>query len=338
MKTKTETTTSSSSASTTQKWEEKFKIMADKIATYENNFATKYNNLSHRADKQNRIEQKLKALIQMQSDLVEIKSSEKNYMLNKSTIYNCISDNVLAQELSKKPNLSELILEYTLEISDTIITIFRCFNKNIYDNKTVDIELKNPLKKDTIIYVIKTIFTDSKLILDKLNFYSINKEKLGFSFFSNIAWDPIKKNPSIILSDDNKTITHTTPDGHATVLGKEGFSSGCVSWTIRINNFGVTNWICIGVYPMLTSFGDFQTAEGFNIRGGDYDCHQMAPSRTSKIENNDIITCTLDFDNDYFKMVCENKWEVKSTKTIQGLTLFPFAELYYNLQSITIMD
>ena len=155
----------------------------------------------------------------------------------------------------------------------------------------------------------------------------------------DIRLDPLKKHQHLELSDGDKTVTHINPSGHATVLGYEGFSSGRVEWKIRVNKYGDTNWICIGVLPLKETFGDYQNGGGFNLRGGDYPCESMAPDRIPAIENGDILICTLDFDLDYFEIACESgKFDVKSTKSIQGMTLYPFIELYYNEQSVTIID
>ena len=67
-------------------------------------------------------------------------------------------------------------------------------------------------------------------------------------------------------------------------------------------------------------------------------CKSLKKETIPCIENNDIVSFTLNFDNDIITVACEGKFETKGLNTIKGKKWLPFVQLRYPNTSATILD
>ena len=148
------------------------------------------------------------------------------------------------------------------------------------------------------------------------------------------------KSTNINLSDENHTAKISTAATHSVVLGNKGYSEGSVSWKIKINHCGDTQWMCIGISEKLATFADHQSAKtGFNTRGADYDCNRMTPKHPTLVAG-DILFCDLDFNQDSFTIRREGStpFTTKNSESLGKKVYHIFVELYYLNHSVTLIS
>ena len=315
------------------------KILTKSIQSLKAYYNHKYEKVNKTILLNKRINQKLSNLKSLQNDYITIKSADSKFDVSKKSIENCIYLSLIKTEMESNPHTKEFHIDYTDEIAKALIQVIQTFNTT-NTTSTLDLEVLNQSKKEAITVAIESFFplnyTD---ILKNVVFFQGSKLFYGL-FSEDICWDNARKGFNILLSNNNKTATHDNSTVHNMVLGSKCFSEGLITWNIRVDSKGDTNWLCVGVYESCGSmtYADNQSSQyGLHIRGGEYTCNNMVPERIPNIENNDILSCTLNFEEDSFTIESKDKFIVKSNKSIIGKKWYPSAQLYYANQGVTIV-
>jgi len=312
-----------------------------KIQELKTNFFDKYFKINKTIQLNKRIDDKLEKLKNLQnSELITIKSINTSFKLPKKTLEDCMYFNLIQSEMLAYPMNNEFFVEYTEDIVKAIIEIIQVFQKDKPEVQMLNIEVSNNSKKENIISAIESYFPQHyNEIFSKTVFFCGGKTLYGI-FGEDVRFDPTKKGNDITLSNDNKTATHNQNTSHNTVVGHKDYSEGIISWKVKCDSKGDTNWLCVGIMENYNGllFLDNQTSQyGINVRGGAYSCNNMTPDRIPNLEVGDVLTCTLDFDADVFTVSCPEKFEAKSTKPIKGKKWYPSVILYYPNQGVTIV-
>lgn len=112
------------------------------------------------------------------------------------------------------------------------------------------------------------------------------------------AFDSLQSGPDIVISSDGLTATYSGDDNWSTLLCSQGFSSGIVSWEMRVNH-SLTAYIFIGI---ASSQADLNTFLGGDVYGYGFIGEQALYHNREKIKiygetfgAGDVIRVTVDF-------------------------------------------
>src|SRR6185437_8307158 len=106
-----------------------------------------------------------------------------------------------------------------------------------YNEKKINIRIKSRDSADFENTIAK-IFIGNKgedlKIIKKLIRLKIGASDV-WDWDPDVAFDTVKKNANITLSNNNRTAIVVNNAGHASIIGNKGYTTGVISWRVKIN-------------------------------------------------------------------------------------------------------
>jgi hypothetical protein len=311
--------------------------LRQRVENIENQIDAKYDNISIRETKDENNKERIHFLNSNQNQLIKLHSTDEKTI----TVFKSLFNEIPNKWMNKINDEESIFMDLHSSNIDGLLKILKYYKiimSESKNNKKGTLYIPK-VKMECFVTILRQFFVNHDEIETsiKLKFDDGVLEIPG-----KFCFDPFRKSRWITLSNNNRIAKLSCVEGfqHSSVLmTKRSIGKHC--WLIQVNDLCSTNnWISIGVTELSNNYGDLQNlSQSINIRGGGYETNQMNPKNHSIINNGDIITCTLDFENDSFEIRGhKDSFVLKSTKSIKGLILYPFVELYYNNSQVTLIS
>lgn len=253
--------------------------------------------------------------------IVNINPKSPNNFEIKNDIYR--NNDQLNKPLKKKVNKKNLDNAFKIENNENDF-IFNGKNSPLENGKKENINFENQKALDINFQTFPQNYNidiaNNKIIIDK-----------KFEFDKN------SKNKNLKLSNEDQTVENIVGWEDACVLGNLEMFSGKYEWEIHIDCLSYDNWITIGVVEKEHISRDMKDEHlnSWSISSTKESWRMDKP--LNNLKQNNIYFCSLDFENDLFRIIGPGI-DCKNSESIIGKKLFLLVNVFNLKNKLTIRN